>query len=85
MQYNVDSKVLKPKGENLKEGGDITGDEPNESFRSDIGSKNDPSLAAENKIARMNADAANASGSKRDSKLACGSGVGYEHLGDTEA
>jgi hypothetical protein len=85
MWNNTDEKVYKPKGANLKEGGEITGDEPNESFRAEIGSKNDPGLAAENKMARMNADAASASGFKRDSGLASESGVGYDTLRDEEA
>ncbi|KIW03572.1 uncharacterized protein PV09_05327 [Verruconis gallopava] len=83
MQHNVDTRDLQPKGENLKEGGDITGDEPNASFGADIGSKNDPSLAAEKKFARENADAAIASGFQRDSKLM--SEGGYDQLRESQA
>lgn len=86
-QYNVDEKIFKPKGANLKEGGEIRGDEPNESFRAEIGSNNDPGLAAEQKFAKMNANLDNTAGSKgqRDGE-ARGEGAGYEQLErETEA
>ena len=70
---NVDERVLQPKGENLKEGGDITGSEKNTSFTTDIGGKNDPALLAEQKFASANADQPAAGGtSSRDSKISQG-------------
>jgi hypothetical protein len=69
-QYNVDPRVLQPKGANLKEGGDITGSEKNTSFTAEIGSKNDPGLAAEQKFAKVNAEQpASHAGGQRDSKV----------------
>lgn len=81
MQINIDSAVLEPKGEDLHEGG-FEESFPNESFRSDIGSKNDPASAAEKKTKSYNAQNVIDAGYERDLKI---SGIsGYDVLGDEE-
>lgn len=68
----------KPKGSNLQEGGEITGDEPNASFNNDIGGKNDPGRAALNKIEADNANVAGAGGVRTG---ALDSNTPYDALG----
>lgn len=75
-QDNVDERVYQPKGEGLEEGGSITGQEKNTSY-APIGSKNDPSLLAEQKFQRENADQAAAAGYERGGTTDKG---GFEQL-----
>jgi len=58
-----------PKGQNLTEGGFEGNDKNNASFNSDIGSKNDPGRAAEQKFQRANADAGGDGGVSRQKGL----------------
>jgi len=71
----------KPKGKNLEEGG-FDENAPNASFKYDIGSKNDPGLAAEQKFARQNAENAGDVGLATDSDIS-GNGQ-YETLNRNE-
>jgi len=82
MTHHENLSDLKPKGKNLEEGG-FDDNAPNASFKYDIGSKNDPGLAAEQKFARQNARSAGEAGGPRDSEIS-GDG-GYDALKDEEA
>ncbi|TGO19079.1 hypothetical protein BTUL_0006g01160 [Botrytis tulipae] len=74
----------KPKGKNLTEGGFESNDAKNASFTSEIGSKNDPSRLAEQKMQRENAQSANDAGFPRDNNAT--GGTPYDALGgDTAA
>lgn len=73
-----------PKGKNLTEGGFESNDAKNASFTSEIGSKNDPSRLAEQKMQRENAQSANDAGFPRDKNTT--GGTPYDALGgDTAA
>lgn len=54
-----------PKGRDLREGGDITGDEPNASWSTDIGGKGDPGRVALKKIEAEDAGSREANGGRQ--------------------
>lgn len=80
-QHQVPSQ-MKPKGKNIEEGG-FDENAPNASFKYDIGSKNDPGLAAEQKFTKQNAMNASDSGRATDSKVS--NDGQYDALKDEEA
>jgi len=80
--HHDDPTIMKPKGKNLEEGG-FDENAPNASFKYDIGSKNDPGLAAEQKYTKQNAHNASDVGRATDAEV---SGDGqYDALKDEEA
>ncbi|QIW94886.1 hypothetical protein AMS68_000404 [Peltaster fructicola] len=67
-----------PKGDNLQEGGEITGSEPNASFNNDIGGKNDPGRVAVQKIVN---EAGAAGGATGPSQTELDTNTPYDALG----
>jgi len=77
------SNEFKPHGKSLKEGGDITGKEPNASFNQAIGTENDPGRVAENRFAGSHAQTAG-SASSNNKAINVGYGGQYEGLKPNE-